>query len=240
MAWFEAQDVRKEYPFGESVNAALDGFSLSAGRGDFVSIIGRSGSGKTTFLRVVAGLADRTSGEITFGGSRSARIGMVFQEPRLMPWLTVEENVLFAYMKLGESDIPRARAARLLEMLGLSKYKDARPSSLSVGMAHRVALGRALCFEPELVLMDEPFASLDYITRRSLQGEISKLYLAGEKTFFLVTHDVDEAVALSRRIVILDCGKALSEVKIDLGYPRERADPNFASTVERVMSLIPK
>ncbi|MDR3280381.1 MAG: ABC transporter ATP-binding protein [Synergistaceae bacterium] len=238
MSWFDAVDIRKEYPLGDGVKVALDGFSLSAPRGDFVSIIGRSGSGKTTFLRIVAGLLEKTSGEIRYGGGVPPRIGMVFQEPRLMPWLTVEKNVLFAHLSRNRKAIPYDMAKNLLEMLGLSLYKDAYPSQLSGGMAQRVALGRALCREPELILMDEPFGSLDYFTRRSLQEEILRLYMRDKKTIFLVTHDVDEAVALSRRVVVLDQGRVSREIDIDLEYPRKRTNPAFAATVEMILSYI--
>jgi ABC-type nitrate/sulfonate/bicarbonate transport system ATPase subunit len=238
MSWFEARDIRKEYPLGDGVKVALGGFSLSAPRGDFVSIIGRSGSGKTTFLRIVAGLLEKTSGEIRYDCAEPPRIGMVFQEPRLMPWLTVEKNVLFAYLNRDKRAIPYDRASKLLEMLGLSSYKDAYPSQLSGGMAQRAALGRALCCEPELILMDEPLGSLDYFTRRSLQEEILRLYIGEKKTIFLVTHDVDEAVALSRRVIVLDQGMSASEINIDLEYPRKRTDPAFAAAVETIMSHI--
>jgi ABC-type nitrate/sulfonate/bicarbonate transport system ATPase subunit len=238
MAFFEARHIRKEYLLEGAVAVALDDFSLSVGRGDFVSIIGRSGSGKTTFLRIAAGLLPQTSGEIAFPEGEGARIGMVFQEPRLMPWLTVERNVLFAFLKGRRRDIPRERAAALLEMLGISKYRNAYPSQLSGGMAQRVALGRALCYEPDIILMDEPLGSLDYFTRRSLQEEILRMYLRERKTMLLVTHDVDEAVILSRRVVVLNGGRIEREIEIDLAYPRKRTDPKFAAVVENILSII--
>ncbi|MDR3164375.1 MAG: ABC transporter ATP-binding protein [Synergistaceae bacterium] len=238
MAWFEVSKLRKEYPLGESVKVALRDFSLSAERGDFVSIIGRSGSGKTTFLRLVAGLSSQTSGEIKYSDGRKPRIGMVFQEPRLMPWLTVEENVVFPYKPLGRKNLPLKRARALLEMLGILDYKDAYPSALSGGMAQRAALGRALCREPELILMDEPLGALDYFTRNALREEILNLYMTEAKTILFVTHDVDEAVAMSRRIVVLDEGEIVCRVKIDLDYPRKRTDPAFAAIVEQLLVSI--
>ena len=238
MAWFEASKLRKEYPLGGSVKVALRDFSLSADRGDFVSIIGRSGSGKTTFLRLIAGLTSKTSGEIKYSDGRKPRIGMVFQEPRLMPWLTVEENVVFPYKPLGRKNLPSERARELLEMLGISDYKDAYPGALSGGMAQRAALGRALCREPELILMDEPLGALDYFTRNSLREEILNLYMTEKKTILFVTHDVDEAVAMSRRIVVLDEGAIACQVKVGLDYPRKRTDPEFAAIVERLLASI--
>jgi sulfonate transport system ATP-binding protein len=238
MAWFEASKLRKEYPLGGSVKVALRDFSLSVERGDFVSIIGRSGSGKTTFLRLVAGLSSQTSGEIKYFDGRKPRIGVVFQEPRLMPWLTVEENVVFPYKPLGKKRAPLKRARELLEMLGISDYKDAYPNALSGGMAQRAALGRALCYEPELILMDEPLGALDYFTRNALREEILNLYTAEKKTILFITHDVDEAVAMSRRIVVLDEGAIACQVQVDLDYPRKRTDPEFAAIVERLLASI--
>jgi sulfonate transport system ATP-binding protein len=238
MAWFEARALRKEYPLGDLVKVALDGFSLSIERGGFVSIIGRSGSGKTTFLRIAAGLTEKTSGDIAYSDGKQPRVGMVFQEPRLMPWLTVEENVVFPHKPGGEKNVPRERARELIEMLGLSDYRNAYPGQLSGGMAQRVSLGRTLCYEPELILMDEPMGSLDYFTRRSLQEEILKIYKRENKTILLVTHDADEAVALSGRIVLLDGGRIKKHFDLYLYYPRKRTDPRFAAIVEQILDSI--
>jgi sulfonate transport system ATP-binding protein len=234
MAWFEARGIRKEYPLGASVKVALDDFSLAAERGDFVSIVGRSGSGKTTFLRIAAGLVERTSGEIAYSDGTRPRVGMVFQEPRLMPWLTVIENVVFPYGSRRAA--PYGLARSLLETLGLADFADAYPAQLSGGMAQRVSLGRALCWKPELILMDEPLGSLDYFTRMSLRDEIIKIYLSERKTIFFVTHDVDEAVAMSRRIVVLDAGRIVKTLDVGLDYPRRRTDPEFASAVEDILA----
>lgn len=238
MAWFEARGLTKEYTLGDRRTVALDDVSLSAEKGDFVSIVGRSGSGKTTFLRLVSGLVEKTSGEIVYADGNRAHIGMVFQEPRLMPWLSVEQNILFAFLNGKSQDMPREKAARLLTLLGLSEYKDAYPHQLSGGMAQRVALGRALCYEPELILMDEPFGALDYFTRRALQAEILKLYFAEKKTIFFVTHDVEEALMLSRRIVVLENGRLLRDIAVDLPYPRKHADPRFAALLDEILALI--
>ena len=244
MPWFEARDIRKVFELGDGtgeVTVALDDFSLSAERGDFVAIVGRSGSGKTTFLRIVAGLLERTSGALLFDEREkrgTAKIGMVFQEPRLMPWLTVERNILFSALNGPKKNIPYDKATHLLALLGLEKYRHAYPAQLSGGMAQRVALGRALCYEPELILMDEPLGSLDYFTRRSLQEEILKLYFAERKTIFLVTHDVSEALSMSRRVVVLDRGRMIGDVAVDLPYPRKQTDRRFAELLEKILSLI--
>ena len=248
MPWFEARNLRKVYSLGYAENVALDDFSLGVERGDFVGIVGRSGSGKTTFLRIVAGLLRRTRGELRLDGREIAReadgtdekIGIVFQEPRLMPWLTIEKNILFAFLKNPRRAQPTQKADELLAMLGLSAYKHAYPSQLSGGMAQRVALGRVLCYGPELILMDEPLGALDYFTRKSLQDEILKLYASEGKTILFVTHDVEEALILSRRIVVLEKGRLLREIPVDLDYPRKRTDPRFAALLEEILSLISK
>ncbi len=237
MAWFEARALRKEYALRDRVNVALDDLSLEAEKGDFVAIVGRSGSGKTTFLRIVAGLLRQSDGEIAYEGS-PPKTGTVFQEPRLMPWLTVERNVLFAFLKDPRAIRPVQRAHDLLRMLGLYAYRDAYPAQLSGGMAQRVALGRALCYEPELILMDEPFGALDYFTRKSLQEEILRIYFAERKTIFFVTHDVEEALILSRRIVVLDEGRLLREISVTLEYPRRQTDPQFAALLDEILGLI--
>lgn len=248
MAWLEARSLRKEFPLAGSLKVALDDFSLSVGREDFVGIVGRSGSGKTTFLRIVAGLLEMTSGELSFeggsegeeGGTTRPKIGMVFQEPRLLPWLSVRENVLFAFLNDPKPTQPRERADALIEMLGLGGYEKAYPSQLSGGMAQRVALGRALCYEPEMILMDEPLGALDYFTRSALRDEILGIYLSGGKTILLVTHDVEEAILLSRRIVVLDDGRKITEIPVDLEYPRRRSHPRFSEILDKALSLVAK
>ncbi|MDL2263720.1 ABC transporter ATP-binding protein [Synergistaceae bacterium OttesenSCG-928-I11] len=238
MAWLEIRNLRKEYPLEKKTTIALDDFSLSVEKGDFVGIVGRSGSGKTTLLRLLSGLLKRTSGEIVYRDGEEAKIGMVFQEPRLMPWLTVEKNILFAYLKDKKKRLPHKQSEALLDLLGLGEYKNAYPSQLSGGMAQRVALGRALCYEPELILMDEPLGALDYFTRKALQDEILKLHFLQKKTILFVTHDVEEALTLSRRIVVLEGGRLIREIPVDMPYPRRQSDPKFAKTLDLILSLI--
>jgi sulfonate transport system ATP-binding protein len=249
MAWFEARGLSKKFRIGpESEVAALDRVFISAEKGDFVSIVGRSGSGKTTFLRMVAGLGEiaenneatgGSCGDIVYNQENAPRIGVVFQEPRLMPWLTVEKNILFPFLKSRQqTGRVTGRARELLRMLGLEEFASAYPIQLSGGMAQRVALGRALCFDPELILMDEPFSALDYFTRRALQDEIMKLYLSSGLTIFFVTHDVEEAIALSGRVVVLDSGRVAGEIPVTLPHPRKRTSPAFSALMDEVLSII--
>ena len=245
MPWFEVRDLVKKYPLEGKQVHALNGISFDLDRGDFVAIVGRSGSGKTTLLRILAGLVHKSSGSLFLDGEELQdgdyyRVGMVFQEPRLMPWLTVEKNILFPFLNGNKKDLPIARAQQLLEILGLTAFKNAYPSQLSGGMAQRVALGRMLCYDPELILMDEPLSALDYFTRRSLQEEILHLHKQGGKTMLLVTHDVEEAILLSKRIFILDEGRLIDSIHVDLPYPRNRSSQGFFSLWERILSLIEK
>ena len=236
MRLLEATGIGKVYQSGDLQKTALHNFSLSVERGGFVAIVGKSGSGKTTFLRIIAGLTERTSGELSY---QFSRLGMVFQEPRLMPWLSVTNNVLFPYLKEPAGRRPYERAGQLLQRLGLTEFKNARPSELSGGMAQRVAIGRALIHDPELILLDEPLGSLDYFTRRSLQNMLVDIYLSERnKTFFLVTHDIDEAVMMARRVVVLRDGEKVGDLPVDLPYPRRKSDVRISSLVERTLQLI--
>lgn len=243
MPWFEVKNLVKKYPLEGKQVHALNGVSFDLDRGDFVAIVGRSGSGKTTLLRILAGLVRESSGDIILDGRElrgrdDYRVGMVFQEPRLMPWLTVEKNILFPFLKGSKRDLPLEKARQLLDILGLTEFRNAYPSQLSGGMAQRVALGRALCYDPELILMDEPLGALDYFTRRSLQEEILRLHAQGGRTILLVTHDVEEALLLSRRVFVLDEGRLLDSVTVDLPHPRSRKSQGFFTLWERILSSI--
>ncbi|MCF4114280.1 ATP-binding cassette domain-containing protein [Dethiosulfovibrio acidaminovorans] len=173
--------------------------------GSFTVVLGKSGCGKTTMLRLMAGLAPPSSGKIVMKGGRS--VGVVFQEPRLMPWLSVRKNVELVLDKATENT---GRIEEILRQVGLSYFENAMPSQLSGGMSQRVALARALAYEPEILLMDEPFGALDYFTRRKLQQDLSLLVEKRGLTVVLVTHDVEEAIFLASRIVVMGKGRILS------------------------------
>ena len=214
--------------------AVLGGVSLDVDASEIVAVVGPSGCGKSTLVRLIAGLDTGFDGEITVG-DRPVRgpddaIGVVFQEPRLFPWLSVADNVAFG---LDERRSARARAIvrETLGVVGLDDFANALPKELSGGMAQRVALARALVTEPQVLLLDEPFSSLDAFTRLRLQDHLLTAWLRYRPTLVLVTHDLDEAVYLADRVVLLsDRPARVSDViRVATSRPRDRRDPRLAA-----------
>jgi len=244
MAGVEIQGATKVYYIKGLTVHALSDVNLSIADGSFVTVVGKSGCGKSTLLRLICGLESLTAGNIAFtvdGKVKSReeqRISMVFQEPRLMPWLTVEQNMAMALIHEPDSKKVAATVERFLSMLGLKRFKDAYPRQISGGMAQRVAVGRTLCYDPDLILMDEPLGALDAFTRRNLQREMVDIFQQQRKTIVFVTHDVDEAVFLGQKTVILDSGRVVREVVIPLGYPRTITDQAFFLLREDIMNTI--
>ena len=197
----------------------LDGLDLDIPDGAFVALLGRSGSGKSTLLRTLAGLDPAPAGTVTVPSERT----VVFQEPRLLPWKSVWRNVALG---LGGRDA-RDRAVAALQEVGLSHRVDAWPLTLSGGEAQRTALARALVREPRLLLLDEPFASLDALTRMKMQGLVGSLWQAHRPAVLLVTHDVDEALLLADRVLVLADGRIATDIPITLDRPRRHGDPGF-------------
>jgi sulfonate transport system ATP-binding protein len=191
----------------------LDGLDLEIGRGEFVALLGRSGSGKTTLLRTLAGLDPADPRQVSTPGARA----VVFQEPRLLPWKSVWRNVALG---LGGVDA-RARAEAALAEVGLAHRTGVWPATLSGGEAQRAALARALVREPQLLLLDEPFASLDALTRIRMHELVLALWRTHAPAVLIVTHDVDEAVSLADRVLVLDAGRIAAQEIIDLPRPRE-------------------
>jgi NitT/TauT family transport system ATP-binding protein len=206
--------------------AALSGVNLVVSRGEFLGVLGPSGCGKSTLLRLLAGLAEPTGGRLERGENLSGHIGFVFQEPTLMPWATVSSNV---YLPLRLQGIPRdaaaPRIAAMLESLGLAEFAHAYPRQLSGGMRMRVSIARALITEPALLLLDEPFAALDEITRFKLNEELRALWLKLRCTIVFVTHSVFESVFLTNRIVVMTHrpGRIVADVSIELPEARDNA-----------------
>lgn len=231
-AYLEACQVSRVFEDGPAFVAALQDVSLQMVQGELVCIIGRSGCGKSTLLRILAGLDQghagtvRVSGEIVTKPSR--RIGVVFQEPRLFPWLTVRQNVAFALADIS-SDKKEEVVREHLDMVGLLSFAEAMPSQLSGGMAQRVSIARALVNRPEVMLMDEPFGALDYITKQDMQEELLRIQEQEGMTIVFVTHDIDEAVYLSDRIIIMDShpGRIKAEVQCNMAKPRNRNGAEF-------------
>ncbi len=232
--------IGKTYPNGVH---ALGGVSLEVELGEIVAVIGGSGCGKSTLLRAIAGLDPASEGTIDLDGERigapHAKIGIIFQEPRLLPWLKVADNVGF-----GLNDRPKAeRAERVraaLRRVGLADKAAVWPRELSGGQAQRVAIARALVPRPEVLLLDEPFSALDAFTRTDLQDHLLDLWADAKPTLILVTHDVDEAIVLADRIMVM-CprpGRIFDEIQVDLTRPRDRQSAAFDFAKRRVLAAL--
>jgi NitT/TauT family transport system ATP-binding protein len=217
--------VSKSYASGVR---ALEGFDLAIRAGEFVSLLGPSGCGKSTALRIVAGLSSPSSGSVDWPQGK-ARLGFVFQEPTLMPWASVEANVALPLELAGERR-PKA-AIEMLQRVGLAEFARSYPRELSGGMKMRASIARALVTKPDLLLMDEPFAALDEITRFKLNDDLLALWQQMQGTVVFVTHSVFESVYLSQRIVIVSPrpGRVATEIDIPAGYPR---DARFRTSAE--------
>jgi NitT/TauT family transport system ATP-binding protein len=207
---------------------ALDGLDLAIRAGEFVSLLGPSGCGKSTALRIVAGLSAASAGEVDWPRGE-ARIGFVFQEPTLMPWATVAANVALP-LQLAHEDRPKA-VSETLQRVGLAEFANFYPRELSGGMKMRVSIARALVTEPDLLLMDEPFAALDEITRFKMNNDLLSLWQELRRTVVFVTHSVFESVYLSQRIVVMTPrpGRVFTEIEIPAPYPR---DESFRTSAE--------
>ncbi|MEO0542410.1 MAG: ABC transporter ATP-binding protein [Pseudomonadota bacterium] len=219
------RDVEKT--FGNSVVALRD-VNMTIRQGDFVSLLGPSGCGKSTALRLVAGLSAPTSGTLDWRGPPMGRtdIGFVFQEPTLMPWATVFENVWLPLRLKGVTrEAARDQVATVLEQVNLTGFEDAVPRELSGGMKMRVSIARGLVTKPRVLLMDEPFAALDEITRFQLNNDILSLWEKERFTVVFVTHSVFESVFLSNRIIVMAAkpGRVFDEMDVDAPYPRDEA-----------------
>lgn len=204
----------------------LQDLCLQIEQNSFTVIVGHSGCGKTTLLRIIAQLEIPDSGEIKFH-LEYPHIGFVFQEARLMPWLTVQENVGFLQTKTDSQQVDQ-----LLTLLNLQEYAQFYPHQISGGMAQKTALGRALAYQSQIILMDEPFAALDYFTRGYLQKELLRIFQTLSKTVIFVTHNIDEAILLGDRIVILNQGKT-ADVLINSTDPKEREQADYQINVKK-------
>ena len=242
------ENVVKEYKGEHGTTIALNGVNLDIMENEFVCVVGPSGCGKSTLLNILAGLHEATSGECYLDGERivgtDVRRGVVFQQYALFPWLTVRKNVKFALDMRGIKG-PEADAIvdKYLKMVDLEKFANHYPKELSGGMKQRVAIARAYAAEPQVLLMDEPFGALDAQTRTQLQSELLKTWETEQKTCFFITHDVDEAIILGQKVVIMSArpGRIKEIVDIDIPYPRDqetKMSPRFLELKNYIWSQV--
>lgn len=228
------QSVSKSYRLDGRVLPVLDRIDLEAPPGSFTSIIGSSGCGKSTLLKLIVGLESDYQGTIRLGDrvirEPGLERGIVFQEHRLFPWLTVDENVALALSaSTGTDKEKREAVARHVNLVGLQGFERAYPHQLSGGMAQRAAIARALVGKPSILLLDEPLGALDALTRLRLQNELQRLWSAEGVTMILVTHDIEEAIFLGQQVIIMDTrpGRIRRRFGVHLPYPRDRGHPEF-------------
>jgi sulfonate transport system ATP-binding protein len=232
--------LAKTYPNG---TVALEGLSLSVDAGEIVVVIGGSGCGKSTLLRLLSGLDHATRGTVGVDGETITQphpaVGIVFQEPRLLPWLTVADNVGFGLAELPAAERQR-RVAEALSRVGLAGYAGRWPRELSGGQGQRVAIARALVARPAVLLLDEPFSGLDAFTREELQDHLLDLWADHRPTMVLVTHDIEEALVLASRIVVMrpNPGRVAQIFDIGLARPRDRLSADFESEKRRVLQAL--
>ena len=236
--------VRLTYETRRGPLTALDGLTFATAEGEFVSVLGPSGCGKSTLLRLISGLLPPSAGTIHLAGVKVHKprpdVGMVFQQPTLLPWQTVRANVMMPVRALG-LDVARYRpiADSLLRLVGLEKFADSYPGELSGGMQQRVAVARSLIHDPALLLMDEPFAALDAMTREGMMVELQRIWAGTGKSVLFITHSIPEAVFLSDRIIVMSRrpGRVLETIGVDLPRPRTlhtMADQAFVALADRL------
>jgi sulfonate transport system ATP-binding protein len=233
----------KSFHVKDKTLSVLEDINLSINPGDFISIVGSSGCGKSTLLRLIVGLEEDYQGDLLLNGQpivgTSLDRGIVFQEHRLFPWLTVEKNIGLGLVNSKISDAEKASLIREhIELVGLTGFETAYPHQLSGGMSQRVAIARALVNRPKVLLLDEPFGALDALTRSHLQQELQKIWEKEGITMILVTHDVEEAVFLGNRIVVMEPrpGRIKKVIDVDLPYPRNRNSLAFNHLREQVLA----
>ena len=230
------RDVKKSFPAPDdpfSRRQVLDGISFSLAAGELVSLVGPSGCGKSTLLRLIAGLDSTDEGELLVGpdpiSAPNAERGLVFQDPNLFPWLTVRRNIQAGLVARGVLQEKKSEVDEFMRLVGLETFANVYPHHLSGGMAQRAALARALINHPKVLLLDEPLGALDAFTRMRMQDEVLRLWEARRTTMLLVTHDIDEAIYMSDRIMIMTPrpGRIERTITVDLNRPRQRDSADF-------------
>ena len=237
----DIRDLHKEFYIKDQKKEVLCGVDLTVAEGEIVAIVGASGCGKSTLLKLITTLESITSGEILLDGEPvrgpSPKCSMIFQEARLFPWLTVRQNIEFVI----PDSVPKAEKQKMveyyIELVGLTEFINAVPNQLSGGMQQRVSIARALATRPQLLLLDEPFGALDAFTRMNMQQEILRIWEQDNTTMVIVTHDIDEAIYLSNRMVVMgkNPGVVRKIVPVDLPFPRDRTDSSFLEIRGKIM-----
>lgn len=240
------ENVSKVFAKVESdgVTHALQDVSTEMQSGEFVSLVGPSGCGKSTILRLVAGLITPTLGRVTVDGKEvdgpSPQRGLVFQNPTLFPWLTVEKNISFSLDMQGATVGKAEKVKHMLEITGLEKFRNDYPAQLSGGMAQRVALVRTLINEPEILLLDEPLGALDAFTRMNMQDEILNIWTQRRQLALMVTHSIDEAVYMGTRVLVMEAhpGRIVADIKISEDFPRDRSSAGFVEYRNEILNKL--
>lgn len=244
--FLQISDITKQYVQNDVANTVLSSINVDIEEGEFVSILGPSGCGKSTLLSMVAGLLKPTSGEIRLQDSVITKPGkdrgMVFQQAALFPWMTVEENVLFAIRDMKNKEERVKRAHHYLKMVQLGSNLKQYPHELSGGMQQRVSIARALAMDPTVLLMDEPFGALDEQTRLRLQQELETIWLQTRKTVLFVTHSIHESIKLSDRILVMGTrpGTIIADIKVNLPRPRLRTSEEVAELELNISRMLEK
>ena len=253
--------VCKNYEVNNEQHMVLNNISLNISTEDITVILGESGCGKTTFLRIIAGLENVTSGEISYikdNKEFKPKVGMVFQESRLMDWLNVSENITFhnvsnrskknnknaIYRLLSKlrfkknNSVSEIDVDKYLSMMKLEKFKNSYPGELSGGMAQRVSIARALSIDPDMLLMDEPFSALDYFTRKDMQNEVIRIHESTNKGVIFVTHDIDEALKIADKIIVFTLEREFKEFKINDTYNRDLTSNYYVSLKKEILHTL--
>ena len=238
----QIKNVSKDFCVENGCINVLDNINIDINPGEFISIVGSSGCGKSTLLKMLGGMMSPTEGEIYVGDrkvtSPSVEVGMIFQESRLFPWLTLEENIEFGIHEKMPKDIKEQLIHEHIEMVGLEGFEKAFPKQLSGGMQQRASIARTLINRPKVLLLDEPFGALDALTRITMQNEVLKIWELEKTTMILVTHDIDEAVYLGDRVMVFSNrpGRVNKTVDVNIERPRKRSGEEFMRLRDEIYS----
>lgn len=230
---FVLKNISKKYLVDNTYHVIFNNVSLDICKDEITVILGESGCGKTTLLKILSNLETIDSGQIKYFNEDeevTPKVGVVFQESRLMPWLTVSENITFHGNKKAEINVDK-----YLDIMKLKKFKNAYPSELSGGMANRVSIARALSYDPDILLMDEPFAALDYFTRRKMQREVIDIYKSTKKGVIFVTHNIEEALTIANKIIVFNKNKNIKEFFVSYDYNRDLSNDHYINLKKDIL-----